>query len=143
MIDEKDPDLRFPVVIWGTDFLFKAESYAALERGSKSDFKRLKGQALKGCIRLLDTQGVVYQIVDINQKSYNGLIDRLLGSVRNDYVYHKEKSLNVSGCKIMLNSLIERRLRHDRENFELLKVQTRISEARSVAEVVMAMPLTF
>ena len=65
MIDKKDPDLQFQVVIWGTDFLLKAESYAALERGSKSDFKRLKGQALKGCIRLLDTQGVLYRIVAI------------------------------------------------------------------------------
>lgn len=54
----------YPILVWGSDYVFLAKDRKAIERTPRSQFERLRKEAHQGKTRLLDSNGMLFRVTD-------------------------------------------------------------------------------
>jgi len=109
----KHRELSYPVLIWGRDYAFLADSIAKLERTPRSQFERLRKQAKRGHVFLLDSEGRMFKVTDRIVISSVKPIIRLFANFRTAPILSEGENLNIDQFKRQIESAIGARQKGD------------------------------
>lgn len=132
--------LDYPILIWGSDYVFLAKNIGAYERTPRSQFKRLRQQALEGKTRLLDSSGTIFRVTDEIVISSQHPLLRWFVEFRTAPVLSKGQRLTLDEFKDYVQRAIRVRQRGEYDSDFAGQLMAKLPEARSYREALTCVP---
>lgn len=132
--------LTYPVLICGEDYAYLAKTKKDLERTPKSQFDRLRDQARRGKVQLLDSNGMAYSVTDRIVTSTQNFLLKWFTEFRTAPVLSNGRQLELSEFKRKLEAAIWARQKGDFDCDFIGELKRALPSATSFREAMGCVP---
>lgn len=132
--------LAYPVLIWGEDYVYLAKTNSDIERAPRSDFDHLRQQARSGKVRLLDSDGMIYDISDELIISTQNIVLKWFSEFRTAPVLSDGRQLDLDEFKRKLERAIWVRQRGDFDGDFIGALKRALPSATTYREALACVP---
>ena len=133
-------ELKYPILIWGKDYVFLAKTPLDFERTPRSQFERLRKQARGRRTRLLDSSGMLFKVTDKLVISSQHPILKWLVEFRTAPVLADGRKLDLEEYKTHIQRAIRARQWGDFDSDFVGELMANLPSATSYREALACVP---
>jgi hypothetical protein len=136
-------DLSYPILTWGKDYIFTTQSHKLMTQGDKSLFEWLQKAARSGEVRLLDSSGKLYDIIDKVHIPTKSRFRQIFGPFETETILANPRQLELEEFKSFVLKAVRARQRYDRGTDIVERTQEKLPFSRTFREAIESLPKTF
>ena len=133
-------ELEFPVLQWGKDWIFKADTYKHFVQVDRSWMPTLRAAARAGEVHLLDSAGRLFAVVDAEPLSAGNLLARIFGPPLVAKMLGDERQLDLEEFKKYVRKAVNARQQFDRGSYILEDTMKNLPHAQTYREAIESLP---
>lgn len=136
-------ELKFPVLQWGKDWVFKADSHKQFVQVDRSWLLTLREATRAGEVHLLDSSGRMFDVVDAVPVQPRDPLSKIFRSPTVEKILANERQLDLEEFKTYVRKAVNARQRYDRGSYILEDTMEKLPHAQNYREAIESLPKTY